>query len=104
MKLFHTNVILQDKAKDLKPAYSIGVDPVLTLEDAFKIIERFIKSDDVICCSAYIMEEDRDTKTRRIVYARNYVCIIGTYYPDVRNYEGIYFDIKEEMKRYGEEV
>ena len=100
MKLYHTHVVLQDKTRDLKPAYSIAVEPVLTLENAFKNIDRFIRDDSLICCSGYIAEEDCEIKAKRLVYARNFVSITGSYYPYIKNFEGVHFNIEEEMKRY----
>lgn len=102
MKLYYVNVVLQDKPYrgECKPAYSIGCEASRTFRDALTVVQNFIGRENTICCSAYVKEWDTATNKYRILYARNFVSMLGDYYPDVRNYEGVHFDIDEELIRY----
>ena len=83
VKVYDLHMVLQDVhgKNSFGKAYGISVDPTISFEEALNTIKMHINSEDHICCSAYIVERDGDVKN--IVYAQNYVSIIGGYYPNV---------------------
>ena len=100
MKLYWTSVVLQDIEENIKRAYSISMEPVTRRRDAFANIKRLIEDDSLVCCSAYIVEEDCKTDEKKIIYASNFVSIFGGYYPNVKAHDGVHFNIFTEMNRY----
>lgn len=85
MKLYHLHMVLQDISANGSAsgkAYGISCEPMLSIDQALTTIKMHLNSDDHVCCSAYITEQEEKNST--IVYAKNYVSILGSYYPDVK--------------------